>query len=124
MEGLLYDDDASEAAWELVADLDFGERLALWAECRQAALSSPRVRALCQRLLAIAREGLDRADIRDHRGRTEAFFLDSLEALVNAGTSPADVARAQLGPRPGRDVEGRRAFVRAFHFAGAGLEET
>ncbi|PCC70040.1 glutamate--cysteine ligase [Nannocystis exedens] len=122
--GLLYDDDAGEAAWELVSDLDFGERLTLWAECRQAGLASPRVRALCARLLTIARAGLDRADIRDHRGRTEAFFLDPLEALVAAGTSPADVARAQLGPRPGRDVAARRAFVRAFHFAGAGLEET
>jgi glutamate--cysteine ligase len=121
--GILYDEDAAAAAWELVADLDFGERLALWAECRQAALASPRVRGLCERLLKIARGGLDRADIRDGRGRTEAHFLDPLEELVAAGKSPADVVRAQLGPHPGRDQAGRRALVRAFHFAGAGLED-
>lgn len=120
--GLLYDDDAGAAAWALVQDLDFGERLALWAECRTAALASPRVRSLCERLLAIAREGLDRADIRDSRGRSEAHFLDPLDRLVAAGRSPADVARAACGPHPGREVEGRRALVRAFHYAGAGLD--
>ncbi len=121
--GLLYDDQAGAEAWALVQDLDFGERMALWYECRKEALRSPRVRSMCQRLLEIARAGLERMDVRDAKGRTEAYFLDPLDALVAAGTSPADVARAQVGAHTGRSPEARRAFVRAFHFAGVGLEE-
>ena len=121
--GLLYDADATAAAWELVAGLEFAERLALWQECREQAMASPRVRALSVRLLAIAREGLDRQDVRDSKGRTEARFLDGLEALVQSGRSPADLAREALGPKPGRDAAARRAFARHFHFAGAGAGE-
>jgi len=121
--GLLYDADATAAAWELVAGLEFAERLALWQECREQAMASPRVRALSVRLLAIAREGLERQDVRDSKGRTEARFLDGLEALVQSGRSPADLAREALGPKPGRDAAARRAFARHFHFAGAGAGE-
>ncbi len=120
--GLLYDAQAGAEAWALVADLDFGERMALWLECRKEALRSPRVRALSRRLLDIARAGLERMDVRDSRGRTEAYFLDCLEPLVDAGTAPADIVRAQLGAHPGTSREARRAFVRAFHFAGLELE--
>lgn len=120
--GLLYDDDAGAAAWELVRDLSFAERVELWTECRRDALRSPRVQALCTELVRIARAGLERQNVRDSRGRTEAFFLDSLEELVRDGKSPADLARAALGPKPGTSAEARRRFVKAFHFAGAGLD--
>lgn len=119
--GLLYDDDAGAAAWELVADLDFGEREALWEECRRHAMRSPRVQRLSARLLQIAREALDRMDNRDSRGRTEARFLDGIQALVEAGESPAERARRAVGEAAGADPRGRWAFLRAFHFAGAGI---
>jgi glutamate--cysteine ligase len=121
--GILYDEDATQAAWELVADLDFPARQALWHECREHAMRSPRVQQLCARLLAIARTGLDRQDVRDSKGRTEARFLDGLEALVQSGKSPADLAREALGKSPGRGAAARLAFARHFHFAGAGLDE-
>lgn len=119
--GILYDEEATAAAWELVADLEFAERQALWLECRQHAMRSTRVHALSVKLIAIARAGLDRQDVRDSKGRTEARFLDAIEALVAAGRSPADLAREALGAAPGRDAAARRAFMRHFHFAGAGL---
>jgi glutamate--cysteine ligase len=121
--GVLYDADAGQAAWELVRELEFGERLALWAECREAGMRSPRVHRLSKALIAIARQGLDRQDVRDSKGRTEARFLDAIEEVVASGKSPADLARAALGANPGRDAPARRAFVRHFHFAGAGLED-
>jgi glutamate--cysteine ligase len=117
--GILYDDAATAAAWELVAGLDFGERNALWLECRKAGLASPRVQSLCRRLLAIARDSLERFAVRDAKGRTEAYFLDPLDELAAAGQCPADRARQTLGQAPGRSPEARREFVRAFHFAGA-----
>jgi len=84
-------------------------------------MRSTRVHALSVKLIAIARAGLDRQDVRDSKGRTEARFLDAIEALVAAGRSPADLAREALGAAPGRDAAARRAFMRHFHFAGAGL---
>ncbi|MCB9706122.1 MAG: glutamate--cysteine ligase [Myxococcales bacterium] len=120
--GVLYDEGAGEAAWELVADLDFGEREALWEECRKDGIRSPRVHALAVRLLAIAREGLDRQDRRDRQGRSESRFLDRLEALIGEGKSPAELAREVVGDALGRDARARCAYVRAFHFAGPSPE--
>ncbi len=116
--GLLYDDDAGAAAWELVQDLNFGARDELWEECRRDAIRSPRVQRLARRLIAIAREGLDRLDVRDDQGRSESRFLDRIEALVDAGKSPADVARELVGDRLNRDKTTLSAFIQAFHFAG------
>ncbi|MCA9663373.1 MAG: glutamate--cysteine ligase [Myxococcales bacterium] len=121
--GILYDDDAGAAAWELVADLDFAGFEALWQECRQQATRSPRVQRLASRLIAVAREGLDRIDVRDSKGRTEARFLDRIETLVNAGKCPAEVAREVVGDRLGRGAASRCAFIEAFRFAGPGTPE-
>lgn len=121
--GILYDDDALEAAWDLVRDLTFNERRELWLECRRDALRAPRTRELCAELLKIARAGLRRAAILDSRGRDETHFLDCLDELVAAGTSLADLARSSLGPSPGRGAAARRAFVRAFYFAGTNPED-
>jgi glutamate--cysteine ligase len=122
--GLLYDSDAGRAAWDLVRALDFPARQALWAECREQGMRSPRVAALSRELIAVARVGLDRQNVRDSKGRTEARFLDAIEDVVASGRSPADLAREALGQAPGRDAAARRAFARHFHFAGAGLEAT
>jgi glutamate--cysteine ligase len=121
--GILYDEDAGAAAWELVAELDDGQRLALWDECRRHSVRSPRVHQLCVRLLASARAGLDRLDQRDARGRSEARFLDAIEALIQSGRCPADEAIEAIGAAAGRDSAGRLAFTRAFHFAGAGVSD-
>ena len=121
--GVIYDDDAREAAWELIADLSFGARVDLWRRARERGLSDPEVFAKCKRLLELARGGLDRLNVRDSKGRTEARFLDALDRQVERGATPAgDALRhfAGLGtPAPGRDAAGRRALVEYFTFAGA-----
>ncbi|MEE9384179.1 MAG: glutamate-cysteine ligase family protein [Nannocystaceae bacterium] len=119
--GLLCDEDALEEASSLLAGLDFAQRLELWEEARRYGLKSPRVHKLCKRLLALARDGLDRIDIRDASGRSEARYLDSLEPLVESGLTPADEAITDIGPNPGTDEHGRRACVRQFYFAGVEL---
>lgn len=119
--GLLYDDAAGEAAWELVAGLEFGERLALWDRARSDALADPEILELCRRMLTIAREGLERLDVRDSRGRSEARFLDALDEQVARGATPAGDALAALGEQPGRSPAARRALTEQFHFAGAHL---
>jgi glutamate--cysteine ligase len=116
--GLIYDDDARTAAWEMVADLSFEQRMDLWRRARERGLSDPDVLTKCERLLKLARAGLERLDVRDSKGRTEARFLDSLDQQVARGATPAGDALAKLGEAPGRSVAGRRALVEQFCFAG------
>jgi glutamate--cysteine ligase len=119
--GLMYDDDAGEAAWELVADLEFAQRMQLWSRARTHGLSDPDIRAKCQQLLEFARQGLERLDVRDSKGRTEARFLDALDEQVARGATPAADALAQFGEHPGRSAETRAKLANWFRFAGAEL---
>jgi len=116
--GLMYDDDARTAAWELVSDLSFEQRMDLWSRARTDGLSDPEVLRQCQRLLEFARAGLDRLDVRDAKGRTEARFLDALDEQVARGATPAGDALARFGEEPGRSPEARRALTEHFLFAG------
>ena len=121
--GLLYDDEASALAWELVDKLDFEGRMDLWARARTDGLSDPEVLDKCQKLLAYSRAGLERLDVRDSKGRTEARFLESLEQQVERKATPAGDAlrefRSRFGDEgPGRGVEARKALVNYFLFAG------
>ena len=116
--GLIYDDDARTAAWELVDTLSFEQRMDLWDRARTHGLSDPEILDKCQKLLSYARMGLDRLDVRDSRGRTEARFLDALDEQVARGATPAGDALAKFGDAPGVDAAGRRALVEYFTFAG------
>jgi glutamate--cysteine ligase len=119
--GLMYDDQAGEAAWELVGDLEFGQRMELWSRARTHALRDVEIRAKCETLLRFAREGLERLDVRDSKGRTEARFLDALDEQVQRGATPAADALAHFGEHPGRSAESRAKLANWFRFAGAEL---
>jgi glutamate--cysteine ligase len=92
--GLLYDEDAREAAWGLVADWQFPEReAALEAVARRglaAEVAGRPVLPLARELVAIGREGLAR--IGDGAGgeSDERGFLDPLEAVAESGRSPGE----------------------------------
>lgn len=120
--GLLYDDDAGGEAWERLSGFSYEERQEQWKAAIVHGLRDPSLCELARALVGLARSALDRADIRDSKGRTEARFIDPLDKLVESGQSPAHAVLAELGDAPGRDNEGRRALVRAFHFAGVGLD--
>ena len=117
--GLIYDDDARMAAWELVEDLSFEQRMDLWRRAREHGLSDPEVLSKSKQLLGFARAGLEQLDVRDSKGRTEARFLDSLDRQVARGATPAGDALQKFGEAPGRSPEARRALVDYFTFAGA-----
>ncbi|MCA9653791.1 MAG: glutamate--cysteine ligase [Myxococcales bacterium] len=123
VKGILYDADATGEAWERLSGPSYEERLELGREAIELGLRSPRLREWARVLLDLARAALDRWDIRDEKGRTEARFIDRLEPLVEQGHSPAHEIVEELGAEPGRGAEGRLAFVRAFHFAGVGGPE-
>jgi len=119
LKGLLYDEDAGGEAWELFKPGSFDDRVALYDEAARIGLASPRIREWAGRLLGLARAGLDRHDVRDRKGRSESRFLDRLEPMIEQGRSPGDEVLESLGANPGRSPQALRAFVQAFHFAGA-----
>ncbi|HWB81293.1 MAG TPA: glutamate-cysteine ligase family protein [Nannocystaceae bacterium] len=122
LKGLLYDDDVGAQTWALFAGMDAAEREQLWFDARHAGMAEPRLQNLAVQLVALARTSLERANVRDEKGRTEARFLDPLQTLVDAGQCPADVALAQVGAELGEGAwsgpKAQRAFVRPFYFAG------
>jgi len=93
--GVLYDDDASLAAWDLVRRWSFVERQQHRVDVAVSALQARTpggflTASLAQELLAIARYGLTRqAEAAGHPD--EGVHLDALEALVSQGRCPADV---------------------------------
>jgi glutamate--cysteine ligase len=91
---LLYDQTALDAAWDLVKDWTAGERQALRDSVTRQALRTPfrdtTIQTIAKQALAIARVGLEARNFEDWEGRTEAHFLDGLEAMVNSGRTAAD----------------------------------
>jgi glutamate--cysteine ligase len=118
VKGILYDETATATAWEMLADLDRTGRRALWQRACGPGLRDPGVLTMARRLVELSREALDRMDLRDGKGRTEARFLDPLQERIDRGRSPIDDVVDALGDAPGRDPAAQHAFARAFYFAG------
>lgn len=96
--GILYDNEAMNAAWQLVSDLSLRERVELLASAARAALRSSvggrPMRDVAQELLAIAVAGLRRQACHDKQGRDESIYLEPLREVVERGEPPAaDVLR-------------------------------
>ena len=92
--GLLYDDAALDAAWDLVKDWTTEERQALRdavpAQGLQTHFRDTTVQELAKQALAIARHGLNaRARLNMH-GENETVFLQDLDAIAASGRSNAD----------------------------------
>ncbi|TAA25488.1 glutamate--cysteine ligase [Pseudoxanthomonas winnipegensis] len=106
--GLLYDDAALDAAWDLVRDFTGEERHALRDGVPRHGLRLPfrggSVRDLARRALEIAHAGLARR-ARLHQGRDETGFLDPLHAIVDSGVSAADAKLALYEGAWGRSVD-------------------
>lgn len=126
LKGLLYDATTCQAAWDLVGPMNFEQRVAFWQKGRRDGLRDPVVREKALGLVRMARVALDAMKVLDSKGRTEARFLDPLEAALEAGHSPGDIAMQSVYESTGSDAEsfdgrsaaGREASARAFWFAG------
>ncbi|WP_240097351.1 glutamate--cysteine ligase [Thermomonas flagellata] len=91
--GLLYDDAALDAAWDLVKDFTLAERHALRDGVPRHALELPfrhgRVRDLAREALKIALDGLRRRARADACGADETGFLAPLLEIAESGQTPA-----------------------------------
>ena len=92
--GLLYDQGALDAAWDLVKDWTMEERENLRNAVPKLALDAPvpggrTLRDLAREVLPIAKSGLAaRARLNDS-GDNETGFLETLEEIVSSGKVPA-----------------------------------
>ena len=92
--GLLYDQSALDAAWDLVKGWSIEDHAFLRAETPKTGLATPfRGRALAKlavEVLAIARSGLEARKRLDGRGNDESVYLHMLDRVVESGRAPAD----------------------------------
>ncbi len=92
--GILYDQTALDAAWDLVRDWTAEEREAMRIDVPRRALATPlrsrTLRDVALEMLDIAREGLHRRARRSSDGEDETHFLDSLFTIAASGRSPAE----------------------------------
>jgi glutamate--cysteine ligase len=92
--GLLYDDGALDAAWDLVRHWSMEEREALRDAVPKLALDAPipgggKLLDLAREVLPIARAGLSARGRLSTSGDNETGFLEPLEEIVESGKVPA-----------------------------------
>ena len=92
--GLLYDDQALDAAWDLVKDWTAEERAALRRDVPRHALATPfrgrTLRDLSRDVVEIAAAGLRRRARHSSCGDDESGFLQTLRVIAESGETPAD----------------------------------
>lgn len=92
--GLLYDQAALDAAWDLVKDFSLEEMHALRNGVPRQALKLPfrngTVLDLARRALEISAHGLKRRDRRNRNGADESIYLAPLMEFAEAGITPAE----------------------------------
>ncbi len=92
--GLLYDDAALDAAWNLCRDWSMDEREMLRNEAPRTALKTPfrngTMQELAKDVLAIAKDGLKARAMPDSFGEDEAHYLNALHEIAESGVTPAE----------------------------------
>ena len=107
--GLLYDDGALDAAWDLVKDWSDGEREALRQSVRTLGLKAPipggrTLQDLAKDVLNISRAGLRARAMLSVSGDDETGFLQDLDRIAASGETPADVLLAKYHGEWGGDL--------------------
>jgi glutamate--cysteine ligase len=96
--GLLYDQSALDAAWEMVRDWTQEEHDLLRSEVPRRALKTELrgrpLAALAREVVALARGGLTRRRKLDRMGGDESHFLNVLQEIAESGLCPAEVKLA------------------------------
>jgi glutamate--cysteine ligase len=92
--GLLYDQSALDAAWDLVKDWTEEERQALRDQVPRTALATPfrstTALEVARAVLAIAQSGLTARHRLDGFGDDEAHFLNAIATILEDGRTPAE----------------------------------
>lgn len=107
--GLLYDDAALDACWQIVKDWSADERQKLRDDVPRlgfkAKIRDRTMLDLARETLGFAREGLARRAKRDVEGDDETMYLSGLEDEVARGITPAEELLAKYDGSWGGSVE-------------------
>lgn len=95
VKGAFYESDCLDAAWDLVKDWTWDERMQVYLDSHRDALGA-RIRRyslldLAKELLQIALEGLRRQKMFNALGEDETIYLEPLDKLLLLGKCPADL---------------------------------
>ena len=95
VKGSFYESDCLDAAWDLVKDWTWDERMQVYLDSHRDALAA-RIRRyslldLSKELLQIALEGLRRQKMFNALGEDETIYLEPLDKLLALGKCPADL---------------------------------
>ncbi|HEX7820870.1 MAG TPA: glutamate--cysteine ligase [Sphingobium sp.] len=112
--GLLYDDTALDAAWDVVKDWSMDERQILRDSVPRLGLDAPigggrQLRAIAGEVLDIARLGLTNRARLDAAGNSEAGYLSALDNVVATGKTHAEQMLDRYHGEWGGDVS--RAYA-------------
>jgi glutamate--cysteine ligase len=107
--GLLYDEQALDAAWDLVRHWSIAEREKLRHEVPRLALEArtpdgQSLQGFARQVLDIAASGLTRRARLNSAGDNEGGFLDPLREVVATGVTPADRLLHKFEQEWGGDV--------------------
>jgi glutamate--cysteine ligase len=93
--GILYDQGALDAAWNLVKDWSAADRNGVRAEvprlALQASIGGRSLREVARDALELSRAGLRRRALLDETGRDETHHLDYAQHIVESGRTPAEL---------------------------------
>ncbi|MCX7354577.1 MAG: glutamate--cysteine ligase [Alphaproteobacteria bacterium] len=107
--GLLYDQGALDASWDLVKGWTAEQRTQLRADVpRQgfdARVGTMTVRDIARETVRIARDGLKARNVRNSTGENESVFLNVLDEIVTSGKTPADELLAAYETTWNRSVD-------------------
>ncbi|MBB4096904.1 glutamate--cysteine ligase [Sphingomonas kyeonggiensis] len=114
--GLLYDQGALDAAWDLVKGWSMEERETLRSSVPKLALDAPlpgggKLRDIAGEVLDIAAAGLNARGRLNASGDNESGFLDPLREVVRTGKVPAQVLLDRFNGDWGGDI--RRVYEEA-----------
>ena len=107
--GLLYDQTALDAAWDLVKDWSIEDHHRIRAEVPKMGLKTALpgggdFQALGKQVLDIAHAGLSARDEINSMGDNETAFLNPLRQIVDSGQSPAQILLDKYAGEWNRDL--------------------
>jgi len=115
--GLLYDAEAEQAAWEMIATWSHAEVSELRQVVPKTGLATPfrdsDIKTLSGQMLSIACAGLKRLNVLNEAGEDESRFLKPLKHAVQTGQTQADSWLASYKDEWNEDVD--RVFTEAMH---------
>jgi glutamate--cysteine ligase len=107
--GLLYDQTALDAAWDVVKGWTAEERDSLRNGVPRTGFATPfrrmKLMDIAREVAAISAEGLKSRGIKNGKGDDERIHLAAVEAVIDSGRTAAEAMLEAYERRWGRDID-------------------